>query len=69
MKAASLAGPSFDRLMEVQSRPFSIKLSEDAGLPFSMPRKLIIAMSGDIFNRALLVYVNIATRSGPLWRS
>ncbi len=37
MKTASLAGPSLDRLTEVQSRPFSDKLllSEDVGLPFS----------------------------------
>jgi hypothetical protein len=36
MEAASFAGPPFDRLSEVSSRPFSHKLSEDVGRPFSV---------------------------------
>ena len=35
MEAASFAGPPFDRLSEVSSRPFSNKLMEDVGRPFS----------------------------------
>jgi hypothetical protein len=37
MVVASLRGPPFGNLTEVQSRPFSAKpaLMEDAGLPFS----------------------------------
>ena len=69
-EAASFTGLPFDRLMEVQSRPFSIKLSEDAGLPFSMPRRArarpvdrIVYVSTHLY---LIRKLIIATRSARI---